>query len=330
MSINEHIEKIFGQNNYNEKREIYSPENFQKKVIKNTISKTDKKLSNRKIINFNNNNNNENISTLSNKSNQALKLIPFVDQNTDNSFYSKFMKKIKEEENDNNNNNHIKNSMNSKTVQKKKIKPGYLKKEKSESNFHSKNCLDKKKDIGSFFKRNNSIESNESKGIKTPNNKMKLNFNKNFNTDYNEKKSCKTLLKKDNEIGHVRTQNLFSSVNHLNYNKKLNLNQNQINKSKNIGFNIENEVIQNAIQLEIINNLKNFKVLKIETKVTSDQIIKNVDFSNVKKLNINLKNGTSNNNDIKITDNVNNNDETKYQVPNNVLTQKKNPIFCCF
>ncbi len=330
MSINEHIEKVFGQNNYNEKRESYNQEIFQKKSIKINNPKTDKKLSIRKNINFNNINN-ENISTLSNKSNQGLKLIPFVEQNNDNSFYSKFMKKIKEEE-ENNKNNHNKNNLNSKTIQKKKnnIKPSFLKKEKSEANFHSKNYLDKKKDISSFFKRDNSILSIELKGNQTPNNRMKLNFNKNFNLDYNEKKSCKTLFKKENEIGHVRTQNLFSSVNnYLNNNNKLSLNQKQLNKNKNIGFNIEDEVIQDAIQLEIINNFKEFKVLKIETKVTCDQIIKNVDFSNVKKLNLQFKNKNSNNNDIKNT-NVNNNDETKYKVPNNVLTQKKNSIFCCF
>ena len=160
---------------------------------------------------------------------------------------------------------------------------------------------------------------------------MKLNFNKKFNMDYNEKKSSKTLYKKDNEIGHVRTQNLFpSSINHLNNNNKFILNQQKLNKNKNFCFNKENEIIQNAIQLEIINNLKYFKVLKIESKITYVQIIKNVDFSNVKKLNLHFKNDNSNSNNAKIIGNFNNNNETKYHVPNNVLTQKKNPIFCCF
>ena len=88
MSINEHIEKVFGQNNYNEKRESYNQEIFQKKSIKINNPKTDKKLKIKKNINFNNINN-ENISTLSNKCNQGLKLIYLVEQNNDNSFYSK-------------------------------------------------------------------------------------------------------------------------------------------------------------------------------------------------------------------------------------------------
>lgn len=328
MSINEQIEKVFGQNNYNEKREIYNVENFQKKISKNNISKTEKKLSNRKNIIFNNYVNNENKSTLSNKSSQDLKIIPFTEQNNDNSFYSKFMKILKDE--DEKNNNHNINNPHSKTVQKKKynIKPGYLKKKKSEAIFHSNKFLDKNICV---FERNISNLSNDSKGNQTPNYRMKLNFNKKFNMDYNEKKSSKTLYKKDNEIGHVRTQNLFpSSINHLNNNNKFILNQQKLNKNKNFCFNKENEIIQNAIQLEIINNFKYFKVLKIESKITYVQIIKNVDFSNVKKLNLHFKNDNSNNNNAKIIGNFNNNNETKYHVPNNVLTQKKNPIFCCF
>ena len=247
---------------------------------------------------MNNNNNEENI-----------KVIPFVNKNKENDFYDELMKKIKEEEKEEN-----------KLTQKKKHKPGFLKKEKSQSNVHSKNILNEKKEITTLFQRNESLLFKE-KGGQTPNNKSKF-INKKYNSLFEnyDKINSKTSVKKGNFISQVRTQNLVSLVNQLN---KFN------NKNKNFIF--ENEIIQHSVNIEIINNIKKFNNLKIQSKVNYNEIIKEVDFSNVKKLNLNFKKeGNSNNSDVKITDNINNNDEVRYQVPNELLNQKKNSVFCCF
>ena len=302
MIVNKQIEKVFGQNNYEE--------NIIKKPI-NKI-KIEKKISNRK--NKNNNIKEKNKSQSSNNE-ENIKVIPFIDKSNEKDnlfFYVELMKKIRNEEKKEND-NYLK------LTQKKKHKPGFLKKEKSESNFH-KNFLNEKKDTN-FFKRNNSLLLNE-KEIQTPNNKNK-NIDKKNIFENNDKRNSKTNIKKENDINHIKSQNLLSFENALNQNFKFN--------NKNIGFNIENEKIQHSIRFEIINNFKKFNVLKIQSKVNYNQIIKEVDFSNVKKINLNYKKeGNSNNSYVKITDNVNNNDEVRYQVPNNLLTQKKKIFFVVF
>ena len=300
MIVNEQIEKVFGQNNYEEKI-IKKPMNNKYKV--------EKKISNKKNILSNINIKEENISVNNNNNEENIKVIPFVNKNKENDFYDELMKKIKEEEKEEN-----------KLTQKKKHKPGFLKKEKSQSNLNSKNILNEKKEITTLFQRNDSLLFKE-KGGQTPNNKSKF-INKKYNSLFEnyDKINSKTSFKKRNFISQVRTQNLISLVNQLN---KFN------NKNKNIIF--ENEIIQHSVNIEIINNYKKFNNLKIQSKVNYNEIIKEVDFSNVKKLNLNFKKeGNSNNSDVKITDNINNNDEVRYQVPNKLLNQKKNSVFCCF
>ena len=300
MIVNEQIEKVFGQNNYEEKI-IKKPMNNKYKV--------EKKISNKKNILSNINIKEENISVNNNNNEENIKVIPFVNKNKENDFYDELMKKIKEEEKEEN-----------KLTQKKKHKPGFLKKEKSQSNVHSKNILNEKKEITTLFQRNDSLLFKE-KGGQTPNNKSKF-INKKYNSLFEnyDKINSKTSVKKGNFISQVRTQNLVSLVNQLN---KFN------NKNKNFIF--ENEIIQHSVNIEIINNIKKFNNLKIQSKVNYNEIIKEVDFSNVKKLNLNFKKeGNSNNSDVKITDNINNNDEVRYQVPNKLLNQKKNSVFCCF
>ena len=300
MIVNEQIEKVFGQNNYEEKI-IKKPMNNKYKV--------EKKISNKKNILSNINIKEENISVNNNNNEENIKVIPFVNKNKENDFYDELMKKIKEEEKEEN-----------KLTQKKKHKPGFLKKEKSQSNLNSKNILNEKKEITTLFQRNESLLFKE-KGGQTPNNKSKF-INKKYNSLFEnyDKINSKTSVKKGNFISQVRTQNLVSLVNQLN---KFN------NKNKNFIF--ENEIIQHSVNIEIINNIKKFNNLKIQSKVNYNEIIKEVDFSNVKKLNLNFKKeGNSNNSDVKITDNINNNDEVRYQVPNKLLNQKKNSVFCCF
>ncbi len=300
MIVNEQIEKVFGQNNYEEKI-IKKPMNNKYKV--------EKKISNKKNILSNNNIKEDNITVNNSNNEENIKVIPFVNKNKENDFYDELMKKIKEEEKEEN-----------KLTQKKKHKLGYLKKEKSQSNFHSKNILNEKKEITTLFQRNDSLLFKE-KGGQTPNNKSKF-INKKYNSLFEnyDKINSKTSVKKGNFISQVRTQNLVSLVNQIN---KFN------NKNKNII--LENEKIQHSLNIEIINNIKKFNNLKIQSKVNYNEIIKEVDFSNVKKLNLNFKKeGNSNNSDVKITDNINNNDEVRYQVPNKLLNQKKNSVFCCF
>ena len=300
MIVNEQIEKVFGQNNYEEKI-IKKPMNNKYKV--------EKKISNKKNILSNINIKEENISVNNNNNEENIKVIPFVNKNKENDFYDELMKKIKEEEKEEN-----------KLTQKKKHKPCFLKKEKSQSNLNSKNILNEKKEITTLFQRNESLLFKE-KGGQTPNNKSKF-INKKYNSLFEnyDKINSKTSVKKGNFISQVRTQNLVSLVNQLN---KFN------NKNKNFIF--ENEIIQHSVNIEIINNIKKFNNLKIQSKVNYNEIIKEVDFSNVKKLNLNFKKeGNSNNSDVKITDNINNNDEVRYQVPNKLLNQKKNSVFCCF
>ena len=196
MIVNKQIEKVFGQNNYEE--------NIIKKPI-NKI-KIEKKISNRK--NKNNNIKEENKSQSSNNE-EKIKVIPFVDKSNENDnllFYVELMKKIKNEEKKEND-NYLK------LTQKKKHKPGFLKKEKSESNFH-KHVLNEKKETN-FFKRNNSLLLNE-KEIQTPNNKNK-NINKKNIFENNDKRNSKTNIKKENDINHIKSQNLLSFENALKF-----------------------------------------------------------------------------------------------------------------
>ena len=107
------------------------------------------------------------------------------------------------------------------------------------------------------------------------------------------------------------------------------------------GFNLEDEKVQNSIQFQILNKFRKFNELKVQTPISFDQIIKGINFSNVKKLNlnsqndninlnnINIINNSNNVNDNKNTDNANQN-EVIYPSSNNVLKTKRNSIFCCF
>ena len=283
--MNEQIEKIFGQINHNEKNKFYNPDI------------TPKKLNENKVLN----------------NNKEESIFPRLEKE-DNSFYQDFMVKIKEDK-----------KRNSKTIKKKrnnKIKPGSLKKEKSQANMYSKNFFDEKKEILTLFTSNNSSFS-QSK-CHSPNNKTRINYKK-YSLFDNDKKTSKTTMKKDNEIKHVRSQNYVTFVNKLNANKKLSLNH---LKNKNMFF--ENQKIIKTLNLEINNNIKKFNVLKIESNVNNTQIIKDVDFSNVKKINFDYNNEEINNNVDKENkeNNFKNNKIVRYKMPNNIL--KKNSVLCCF
>ena len=302
MSLNQQIEKVFGNQIHEEKKQNFNQEYLQKSLLNNYFNQ-EKKVSSKRNIN---NNYQDDISPISYK---------FKNHN---SVLFEFKKKLK----DNNENDKNWSNINLKTIKNKRsafIKPVF-KKESSQGNLLPSNFLEGKKEL-----ETNKIYKN--KNSESPKNRIKLN-NKKFNSLFDDKKNSKIMIKQ------MGTEN-YSSLNHLNLNNKLLL------KNNYIGYNTdENEKIQKIVEFEIINKYKKFDILKVQN-VIYGQIIKDVDFSNVKKLDLNYKkdnlniinnnsNSNSNNSDIKITDNVNNNHEIKYQVPNNVLSPKKNSIFCCY
>ena len=309
MKMNQQIEKVFGNQLYDEKKQTFNQEYLKKSFMNNYINQ-EKKISSKRNINYQ-----DDRSPISNK----LKI--------NDSFYFEFKKKFKE----NNENDKNLSNINIKTTKNKKhlfTKPG-IKKEISQGNLLSRNFFDGKKEL-----ETNKIYIN--KNSESPKNRTKLN-NRRYNFLFDDKKNSKIMLK--NEIKQMGTRD-YSSSNNLNLNNK---NKTQFFLKNNyIGINNEKEKIQKIVEFEIINKYKKFDLLKVQN-VIYGQIIKNVDFSNVKKLDLNYKkenlnnininsnnNSNSNNSEIKITDNVNNHHNVKYQVPNNVLNQKKNTIFCCF
>jgi hypothetical protein len=301
MIMNQQIEKVFGNQLYDEKKQTFNQEYLKKSFMNNYINQ-EKKISSKRNINYQ-----DDRSPISNK----LKI--------NDSFYFEFKKKFKE----NNENDKNLSNINIKTTKNKKhlfTKPGF-KKEISQGNLLSRNFFDGKKELE--INKNSKIKNSQS-----PKNRTKIN-NKRYNIFFDDKKNSKII-----EIKQMETQN-NSIINNLNLNNK---NKTQfLLKNNYIGLNSENEKIEKIVQFQIINKYKKFDILQVEN-VIYGQILKNADFSNVKKLDLNYKKDNFNNfnsninsnSDIKITDNVINHPEINYQVPNNVLTQKKNNIFCCF
>jgi len=302
MSMKQQIEKVFGSQLLKEKKQNFNQEYLKKSLLNNYLNQ-EKKISNKKNININYQ---DDRSPISNKLKNNF------------SFYFDINKKIKENEKEKNLSN-----INIKTQKNKKhlfTKPGF-KKERSQGNLLSKNFFDGKKELE--INKNSKIKNSQS-----PKNRTKIN-NKRYNIFFDDKKNSKII-----EIKQMETQN-NSIINNLNLNNK---NKTQfLLKNNYIGLNSENEKIEKIVQFQIINKYKKFDILQVEN-VIYGQILKNADFSNVKKLDLNYKKDNFNNfnsninsnSDIKITDNVINHPEINYQVPNNVLTQKKNNIFCCF
>ena len=300
--MKQQIEKVFGSQLLKEKKQNFNQEYLKKSLLNNYLNQ-EKKISNKKNININYQ---DDRSPISNKLKNNF------------SFYFDINKKIKENEKEKNLSN-----INIKTQKNKKhlfTKPGF-KKERSQGNLLSKNFFDGKKELE--INKNSKIKNSQS-----PKNRTKIN-NKRYNIFFDDKKNSKII-----EIKQMETQN-NSIINNLNLNNK---NKNQfLLKNNYIGLNSENEKIEKIVQFQIINKYKKFDILQVEN-VIYGQILKNADFSNVKKLDLNYKKDNFNNfnsninsnSDIKITDNVINHPEINYQVPNNVLTQKKNNIFCCF
>lgn len=300
--MKQQIEKVFGSQLLKEKKQNFNQEYLKKSLLNNYLNQ-EKKISNKKNININYQ---DDRSPLSNKLKNNF------------SFYFDINKKIKEKEKEKNLSN-----INIKTQKNKKhlfTKPGF-KKERSQGNLLSKNFFDGKKELE--INKNSKIKNSQS-----PKNRTKIN-NKRYNIFFDDKKNSKII-----EIKQMETQN-NSIINNLNLNNK---NKTQfLLKNNYIGLNSENEKIEKIVQFQIINKYKKFDILQVEN-VIYGQILKNADFSNVKKLDLNYKKDNFNNfnsninsnSDIKITDNVINHPEINYQVPNNVLTQKKNNIFCCF
>lgn len=300
--MKQQIEKVFGSQLLKEKKQNFNQEYLKKSLLNNYLNQ-EKKISNKKNININYQ---DDRSPISNKLKNNF------------SFYFDINKKIKENEKEKNLSN-----INIKTQKNKKhlfTKPGF-KKERSQGNLLSKNFFDGKKELE--INKNSKIKNSQS-----PKNRTKIN-NKRYNIFFDDKKNSKII-----EIKQMETQN-NSIINNLNLNNK---NKTQfLLKNNYIGLNSENEKIEKIVQFQIINKYKKFDILQVEN-VIYGQILKNADFSNVKKLDLNYKKDNFNNfnsninsnSDIKITDNVINHPEINYQVPNNVLTQKKNNIFCCF
>ena len=300
--MKQQIEKVFGSQLLKEKKQNFNQEYLKKSLLNNYLNQ-EKKISNKKNTNINYQ---DDRSPISNKLKNNF------------SFYFDINKKIKENEKEKNLSN-----INIKTQKNKKhlfTKPGF-KKERSQGNLLSKNFFDGKKELE--INKNSKIKNSQS-----PKNRTKIN-NKRYNIFFDDKKNSKII-----EIKQMETQN-NSIINNLNLNNK---NKTQfLLKNNYIGLNSENEKIEKIVQFQIINKYKKFDILQVEN-VIYGQILKNADFSNVKKLDLNYKKDNFNNfnsninsnSDIKITDNVINHPEINYQVPNNVLTQKKNNIFCCF
>ena len=228
--------------------------------------------------------------------------------NKDNIFYEEFMKKIKEDSKEigsptrvNRKNKHI------------QMKPGLIKKEKSQ-----KHIVEKKKDI---LKNNNSLMFQEGENEEmylTPKHKTKVNKKINFIEPNNMKqRNSKTLFNNN----YLQSQNLINLMNDKSAVR------NTIFSKKHLSSINENE-IQNSGQLEILNRIKKFNVLQVDNRTSFVQIQKKeVDFSNVKKLNLNLNKNNSNT-DNKSTFNVN--QEFIYPTSkNNLMKKKNNSIFCC-
>lgn len=293
----QYIDKMFGNIENERKRIFHSPESI------NNISKNEKKSSMRKKISFQKIDNELNISRYSIENENINK----NKNNKDNIFYEEFMKKIKEDSKElvsptrvNRKNKHI------------QMKPGLIKKEKSQ-----KHIVEKKKDI---LKNNNSLMFQEGENEEmylSPKHKTKVNRKINFIEAHNMKqRNSKTSL----------NHNFFQSQNLINLINEKSSVQNTIFSKKNMGSINENE-IQNSVQLNILNNFKKFKILEIENSISFIQTAKkDVNFSNVKKLNLNL-NKNNYNTDNKSTINVN--QEFIYPSSKHTLEKKKNSILCC-
>ena len=318
MHINEQIDRVFGDINHNDKRQFHSPDSITKQNPK-------KKSSFKKHTNHNININDDNNSYYSIESIEEINK-SYLKENEDNSFYDDFMKKIKEDEKE--------VGVDHKNSNKKKqphfqVKPGFLRKEKSQGNVHSKHFLEGKKESG-MFNQNNSLIT-EQINCEEDNNLLKTNHNNKINKKYN----C------IDSINSKNNRNILN-INQTNLSHEKNLNQLTVYSKK--GFNLEDEKVQNSIQFQILNKFRKFNELKVETPISFDQIIKGVNFSNVKKLNLNSQNeqiNINNNNNIIINNNNNNVNENKstdnanqhegiYPSSNNLLKTKRNSIFCCF
>ena len=301
MKITDHIDKVFGNINYNNKRQFHSPE------LKNSTSKNDRKSPARKKISYNN---------VNNDLNKSLYSINNLNENSNSIFYDEFMKKMKEEE---------KEIDSPSRVNRKKhnaqIKPTIFKKEKSFANFHVKHFLENKKES---LKKNDTLISEEKENNEmflTPKGKTKVNKKINFNEANSIKikqRNSKTLYNNNNFL---QSQNLINLI----YEKN-NLNTNIYNHQRSLKFGIEDKTIEAPVQIEIINNYRKFKNLQVQSSISFGQITKEVNFSNVQKLNLNLKKNNPDS-DNKSTFNVN--QEIIYPTSNNLIKKKRNSIFCC-
>ena len=287
------IDKVFGNIDHKCKRIYHSPE-----LINNYLRK-EKKSPVRKKISYNNIDNDLNVSRYSIENPKE------KSNNKDNSFYAEFMKKMKEDLKE----------VESPTRQNKKNKHIQMKPIKKEK--PQKFIVEKKKEISN---KNNSLMFQEGENEEmylSPKHKTKVNRKINFIEAHNMKqRNSKTSL----------NNNFFQSQNLINLINEKSSVQNSIFSKKNMGSINENE-IQNSVQFNILNNFKKFKILEIENSISFIQVAKkDVNFSNVKKLNLNL-NKNNYNTDNKSTINVN--QEFIYPSSKHTLEKKKNSILCC-
>jgi SWI/SNF-related matrix-associated actin-dependent regulator of chromatin subfamily A protein 2/4 len=213
--------------------------------------------------------------------------------NNDNNYYCQLLKKISEEEK-------VGNHSNQNTVMKKKnihiIKPGMLKKEKSQANIkgnkfnlnylsncnnniflknkethsphHRKKIIieeEKKDDVIVLFKAKNKTDNNNNKNLKNENETNNTN-NNNDNINNNENHYKKEISVKEN-----LTNNNNNNNNNSNQDSNLNNNnefrrspKNGTKKTKSNLFNLKEEKIQKTIHFEIINQFRIFKNLEIK------------------------------------------------------------------
>jgi len=346
MNIIDHIDKVFNkfpdiEKNNNLKEYININPNIVNITKKNTM-----KNQYQKNLNDNNNINNNNI--INNK-------INFKTNNDDDNYYSEFLKKIGNHSNQN-------------TVMKKKnnhlMRPGMLKKEKSQANmkgnkymlnhsssnnnitfknrdyinlhspYHKKRIYDEeKKDENIIVLCKTKIKVDSSKNLKLEKDLNNNNDAFNNNTMNN---------KKDTSI----KEGLYVSTNSNHNSNRNNFNENKkspkfTTKKSKIHQSLIEEKIQKPVQFEIINNYKKFDILEIQkvenfVKITESKTLNNVNqylitINDKRIINNNKKNSLLKSNLSNISNNnFENNKSLISNKTENKSKKKKKKNYCCF
>ena len=351
MNIIDHIDKVFNKfpdiekNNNNNIKEYI---NINPSIV-NISKKNTMKIQYQKTLNDNNNNNNIKIN--------------FKTNNEDDNYYSEFLKKIEEK---------VGNHSNQNTVMRKKnnhfLKPGMLKKEKSQANIKGN------KFILNHSSSNNNItfKTRENINLHSPYHKKKIS-NDEEKKDENIIVLCKTKVKIDSSKNLKLEKELNNNNDAFNNNNAINIkkdtsikegyyatpnsnqnsyrnNNNELKKSPKLTtkklkiyqFALE-EKIQKPVQFEIINHYKKFDILEIQklenfVQITESKTLKNVNqylitINDKRIINNNKKNSEllkSNNFDNISNNNIENNKHIISNKIENKPKKKKKKNYCCF